>query len=195
MATRRSLLKAGLAGAAAAAFAGTGTAQSRRVLRIHNPGDRKQVVTVRIDGRVELGPESESDEDAAYTVRGEGVVRSVLDPDAYDSFYVRGPIRSVDWTGAEPRIWLDGRRVDPSDYRDDDDDDDDDDEEYPSRVQFVATEDDLEAFLRVSGSLETGDSEIRVVLDRDETRGVRYSGNIRELRTANGEIDVYVTQR
>ena len=194
MATRRSLMKAGLAAAATAGVLADGAAaQSRRVLLVQNPDDEKQTVTVRVDGRVALGPESESDEDAVRNVDGVGTIRSVLDPDAYDSFYLGGPIRAVDWTESAPRMWLDGRRIDPNDYRDDDDDDDE--PSLPSRVQFVATADDLEAFLRVSGRVGTGGSSVRVRLDEGEARSVYYSGNVRELRTANGEIDVYLTQR
>lgn len=200
MATRRTLIKAVLAGTALAGLGGAASGQSRQLLLIQNRDDRKQTVTVRVDGRAWYGSQSERDEDDIRNEDGRATIRSRLDPDAYDSFYIDGSIRAIDWERSEPRMWLDGWRIDPRDYNDRDDDDDDDwsrpdRDRYPSRAQFVASRDDLEAVLRVSGRLSTGSNEIRVKLDRGETRSVFYSGNIRELRTANGSIDVHINQR
>ncbi|WP_336037342.1 hypothetical protein [Halobacterium yunchengense] len=204
MVDRRSLLKAGAAGLAGVGLLGTASGSTVwRLLVVRNPGDEKQRVRVVVDGRVALGSEASRDEDTARNEDGRGFIEAVLDPGATDSFWVDGDVERVRWTGSEPELRLNGRRLDLDDYDggpvdgDDDDGDDDDEEEYPSRIQFVATGDDLEAFFRASGRVEDGDTrqEIRVRLEEGRVRTVRYSGNVRELRVANGEVDVDVSQQ
>ena len=196
MVDRRSLLKAGLAGVAGTALLGNASAQTDwQRLVIRNVGRQWQIVRVEIDGRARLGPESSRDEDFVQNRGSEAVISAFLDPGAIDDFRIDGEITNVEWTGTEPRLTLDGRRLDLDDYTDGDDDDDDDDDDDWSRVQFIATDDDLNAVLRVSGTIRgRGDDEIRVLLDEDEVRTLYYTGNIRELRTANGEIDVNISQ-
>lgn len=203
MAQRRNFLKAGLAGVLGTGLLGTAGADADadagvvwQSLEVRNPGSQRQRVTIEVDGLVALGQEATRGEDTAENRNGRGLIRAVLDPGAIDSFWVDGEIESVDWTGAEPVVRLNGRRLDLDDYRDTDDAGDDDDDDFPSRVQFVATDDDLEAFLRVSGRVRGGDTaqEIRVRLDQGRVRTVRYSGNVRELRVADGEVDIDISQ-
>lgn len=203
MAQRRNFLKAGLAGVLGTGLLGTAGADADadagvvwQSLEVRNPGSQRQRVTIEVDGLVALGQEATRGEDTAENRNGRGLIRAVLDPGAIDSFWVDGEIESVDWTGTEPVVRLNGRRLDLDDYRDTDDAGDDDDDDFPSRVQFVATDDDLEAFLRVSGRVRGGDTaqEIRVRLDQGRVRTVRYSGNVRELRVADGEVDIDISQ-
>lgn len=201
MAQRRNFLKAGLAGVLGTGLLGTADADADagvvwQSLEVRNPGSQRQRVTIEVDGLVALGQEATRGEDTAENRNGRGLIRAVLDPGAIDSFWVDGEIESIDWTGAEPVVRLNGRRLDLDDYRDTDDAGDDDDDDFPSRVQFVATDDDLEAFLRVSGRVRGGDTaqEIRVRLDQGRVRTVRYSGNVRELRVADGEVDIDISQ-
>ena len=199
MVDRRSVLKAGLAGVAGSALIGGAEASNDnndddwRFLVIENVGDEQQEVRVVVDGHVAFGPRAGRPSDSIQNVDGRGFIRSGIDAGAVDDFLIRGEIIQIEWTETKPRMTLDGERIDPEDFTGEDDE-----MVVPSRIQFVATSDDLNVFLRVSEEILNVDDdtdEVRVRLDEGEVETLHYAGNIRELRTANGEFDVYITQR
>lgn len=219
--TRRTVLSA-VGGAAAAVgmggvdLGGGARAPEWRELTVRNRSDETSRVLIWVSGQVYADEhERFSGRDSAL----DGLIVSVTDPRGSDDFGFTGRILAIRYDSPrEPAITVDGDRIDVRRYlqrdrdrdgerdrdrdddedrdrdRDDDRDRDRDRQRYPSRILLTATADDLNVVVRVSDELQRGGRETRVRLDRGESAIVRYRGNVRELRTANGTFDVDVTQ-
>ncbi|MBX0295572.1 hypothetical protein [Haloarcula nitratireducens] len=193
---RRTLTK-GLLALSGVAFSETAGAQQRwRTLRIENTVDRRNVVEVWVTGDVRRGDGTE-DEDRV----GDGRVRSVLtDRSAADTFEFTGRIRRIRWSEAEPRVLVDGDRIDPEEYRADGDDD------WQVMRVFNTVDRRNVVDVRVTGDVRKGDEAERediarrgfarsVLSDRSAVDSFEFTGRITDVSWSERRPEITVDGR
>ncbi|WP_254279680.1 hypothetical protein [Haloarcula marina] len=191
---RRALTK-GLFSLTGLALFDTAAAQQRwRTLRIENTVDRRNVVEVVVTGDVRLGSGTEAEDSAE-----DGRIRSVLtDRSATDNFEFTGQIRRIRWSQAEPRVYVDGRRVDPTDY--------DGDANYREMRIYNTIDERNVVDVRVSGEVRKGDlaenedvardGRIRSILnDRSAVDSFEFTGSITDVRWSARRPEIVVDGR